>query len=153
MDNKNKNDHANSRKEIMKGPASRASRLKRQEIRNRDDRKISRFGEWMLRRETPKNESGSETAYDLWRREFTKKFLCGQYKGNLVTMDRDNLFAGRITWVLDELGGEYTGKFWDYVGGVNVSEQNYYKLLDELVRRDHPEMLRQWIEDGSGRDD
>lgn len=48
----NKNNHGISRKQIMKGPASRATRLKRKEIRNRDEKKIGRFGEWMIRRET-----------------------------------------------------------------------------------------------------
>lgn len=151
----NKNNHGISRKQIMKGPASRATRLKRKEIRNKDEKKIGRFGEWMLGRETkddaPLAESGSETRYDLWRREFTRKFLCGRYKE--TREDRNNLFTGRIAWVLDELGGQYADKFWDYVGGVNVSEENYYKLLDELVRKHHPEMLQQWIEDGSGRND
>lgn len=148
----NKNNHRDARKEIMRGPASRATKLKRREIRNRDDKRIGRFGEWILRREEARlAESGSDTNYDLWRREFTRKFPCGNYKGD--RKDRNNLFTGRITLAIDELGGEYTGKFWDYVGRVNVSEENYYKLLDELVRRDHPEMLRQWIEDGSGRMD
>jgi len=64
--------------------------------------------------------------------------------------DRDNLFAGRITWVLDELGGGEQGKIWEYIGGVNTAERNYYKLLTHLVEKDHPEMLAQWRDDGYG---
>lgn len=52
MDNKNKNDHGSSRKEIMKGPASRASRLKRMDARKRDERRLARFSEWLEQRES-----------------------------------------------------------------------------------------------------
>lgn len=47
------NDHRAARKQIMSGPASRSARLKRQDVRNRDEKRMSRqsFGEWIRRRE------------------------------------------------------------------------------------------------------
>lgn len=61
----NTNDHRNARKEIMKGPASRATRLKRREIRNRDDRRIGRrsFGEWLKTKERNLREQSRDHAW------------------------------------------------------------------------------------------
>ena len=101
------------------------------------------FNEWL----TGKNESWDwdpETKKYLdWHKEFVSKFPVGDYDPRL---DRDNLFVGRVTNVLDELGE--TDKIWKYVSRINSAERNYYMLLTRLVERDHPEMLAQWKENG-----
>jgi len=83
--------------------------------------------------------------YMDWLRDFESKFHTGDYKGG--GRDRDSLYAGRIAWVLDELGAGEHEKFWDYVGGVNAAEGNYYMLLDRLVKRNHPHMYEKWKSD------
>jgi hypothetical protein len=98
-----------------------------------------------------KNESwDAETQKYLdWHKQFTAKFPVGEYNRS-NDRDRDSLFAGRITWVLDEIGGGEHEKIWQYISGVHSAEGNYYKLLTKLVERDHPEMLAQWMDDGYG---
>lgn len=85
--------------------------------------------------------------YLEWLRGFEAKFRTGDYGRD--ARDRDSLYAGRITWVLDELGGGEQDKFWDYVGGVNVAQGNYYMLLDRLVKNAYPQMYDKWKLDHS----
>ncbi len=107
------------------------------------------FNEWLEKK--AESWDPETQRYLDWRKQFTAKFPVGEYNPR-NGMDRDNLFAGRISWVLDEFGGGEHGKIWDYIGGVNQSENNYYMLLEKLVEREFPEMLVQWKEDGGGRD-
>lgn len=103
------------------------------------------FNEWLEKRAEAWDPETQK--YLDWRKQFTDKFHVGDYNSR-NDRDRDNLFAGRIAWVLDELGGGEHQNIWKYIGGVNTAERNYYMLLTRLVERDHPEMLAQWKDDG-----
>lgn len=97
------------------------------------------FHEWAKLAES---DYGGDKEYLDWLRSFEAKFYTGEYRRD--AKDRNNLYAGRIAWVLDELGDGEQNRFWDYVGGVNSAEGNYYMLLDRLVKRAYPNMYEKW---------
>ena len=45
-----KNDHERDGKEILRRPASRSTRIKRQDIKNKDERRLAKFSEWLEQR-------------------------------------------------------------------------------------------------------
>jgi hypothetical protein len=108
---------------------------------------MKKFNEWLGEKNESWDFDPETRKYIDWSKRFTAEFPVGNYNPN-SRRDRDSLFSGRITWVLDELGE--TDKLWQYISGVNAAESNYYKLLTRLVERNHPEMLAQWKDDGYG---
>ena len=47
-----KDDHGKARKQIVSGPSGRNARLKRRDARNKDERRLAKFSEWLEQRES-----------------------------------------------------------------------------------------------------